>query len=183
MLCMAGTRVKLIFRDAKIQTEGGVWLCIKVDNPALARAFVMGCSGVYDCEIRRHREKRSLDANAYCWVLIDKLAEATQIPKIDIYRKAIHEIGGVSDTVCVQKKAADRLVSGWASNGLGWFAEQGESRLTGCVNVTLYYGSSVYDTDQMSRLIDYIIEDCRALEIETLPPEKLAAMKEEWGHA
>ena len=127
-----------------------------------------------------HREKRSLDANAYCWVLVDKLAESTRIPKEEIYRKAIHEIGGVSDTVCVLEKAADRLCRGWECNGIGWFTERTESRIGGCVNVTLYYGSSVYDTAQMSRLIDYLVEDCKELGIETLPPEKLAAMKEDY---
>ena len=175
--------MKLTFTDAYIQRDNGVWLCLKVNEPQPARAFVMKHSGTYDCEIKKHREKRSLDANAYCWVLIDKLAQATRIPKIEIYQKAIKEIGGVSDTVCVQQKAADRLCVGWKYNGLGWFTERSESRIKGCVNVTLYYGSSVYDTAQMSRLIDYIVEDCKALDIETLPPEKLAAMKEAWNNA
>lgn len=170
--------MKLTFSEAKM--DGG-WLCLKVNELAPARGFVIGKqSRAYDCEIKEHREKRSLDANAYCWVLLDKLAQATRIPKTEIYRKAIKEIGGVSDTVCVQQKAADRLCDGWECNGIGWFSERSESRLKGCVNVTLYYGSSVYDTAQMSRLIDYIVEDCKALDIETLPPEKLAAMKEAW---
>lgn len=174
--------MKLTFSDSYIQNDNGIWLCIKVNEPQAARAFVMKKqSGTYDCEIKKHRQKRSLDANAYCWVLIDKLAQATRIPKAEIYRRAIKEIGGVSDTVCVQQKAADRLCYSWECNGLGWFSERSESRLKGCVNVTLYYGSSVYDTAQMSRLIDYIVEDCKALDIETLPPEKLAAMKENWN--
>lgn len=173
--------MKLTFSDAKISNDGGVWLCLKVNEPAPARAFVMERSGLYDCEIKKHREKRSLDANAYLWVLLDKLAQATRIPKTEIYRKAIKDIGGVSDTVCVQQKAVERLVIGWECNGIGWFCERSDSRLNGCVNVTLYYGSSVYDVHQMSRLIDYVVQDCKALGIETLPPDKLAAMKEEWG--
>ena len=176
--------IKLTFSESKIQNESGCWLCLKVNEPAPARAFVYSSNGkMYDCQIKEHREKRSLDANAYLWVLIDKISESTRIPKTEIYRKAIKEIGGVSDTVCVQQKAADRLCDGWECNGIGWFSERSESRLEGCVNVTLYYGSSVYDTAQMSRLIDYIIEDCKSLEIETLPPDKLLAMKEEWSHA
>lgn len=173
----------LTFTDAKIQrNEDGFWFCLKVKEQAPASGFVLSKkTKLYDCEIKEHREKRSLDANAYCWVLLDKLAKATRIPKTEIYRRAIKEIGGVSDTVCVQIKAADRLESGWGLNGIGWFSERTESRLDGCVNVTLYYGSSVYDTAQMSRLIDYIVEDCKALGIETLPPEKLESMKEEWG--
>lgn len=175
--------MKLTFSDAKIRNDDGVWLCLKVNEPAPARAFVMECCGLYDCEIKKHREKRSLDANAYMWVLVDKLAKATRIPKTEIYRKAIKEIGGVSDTVCVSAKAADRLASGWEWNGLGWFSERSESKLKGCVNVTLYYGSSVYDVEQMSRLIDYMVEDCKALGIETMTPDKLEAIKEAWGRA
>lgn len=171
------------FSDARIQFDGGVWLCLKVNEPAPARSFVMGLGKkLYDCTIKEHREKRSLDANAYLWVLLDKLAEATGVPKTEIYCKAIKEIGGVSDTVCVQQKAVERLCSGWECNGIGWFSERSESRLEGCVNVTLYYGSSVYDTKQMSRLLDYVIEDCKSQGIEVLPPDKLEAMKEVWGH-
>lgn len=174
--------MKLTFTEAKIQRENGLWLCLKVNETSPANGFVIAKKNIlYDCEIKEHREKRSLDANAYLWVLLDKLAQATKIPKTELYRKAIKEIGGVSDTVCVQQKAVDRLVSGWECNGIGWFTERSESRLEGCVNVTLYYGSSVYDVHQMSRLIDYVVQDCKALGIETLPPDKLAAMKEEWG--
>ena len=173
--------MKLTFEEARM--DGG-WLCLKVDDLAPARGFVFGMKRrKYDAELKEHREKRSLDANAYCWVLLDKLAEATRLPRDEIYRKAIHEIGGVSATVCVQNQAVDRLCKGWKENGIGWFSEVSDSKLKGCVNVTLYYGSSVYDTAQMSRLLDYIIEDCKALGIETLPPERLEAMKEECGHA
>lgn len=175
--------MKLTFADAKVQCEGGgVWLCLKVNEPAPARGFVLGKKNrLYDCEVKEHRDKRSLDANAYAWVLIDRLAEATGCPKVDVYKRAIREIGGVSDTVCVVEKAADRLERVWQKNGIGWFSERAESKLKGCVTITLYFGSSTYDTRQMSRLIDYIVADCKALGIETLPPDKLEAMKGEWS--
>lgn len=53
--------------------------------------------------------------------------------------------------------------------------------LKGYHNVISYFGSSDYDTKQMSRLIDLIVQDCKAQGIETLSEEKLAAMNEEWG--
>lgn len=175
--------MQITFRDAKIQKdESGFWLCFRINEIAPARAFVLNIKNrLYDLVVKEHREKRSLDANAYCWVLIDRLAEATGCPKTDIYRRAIREIGGVSDTVCVIEKAADRLEAVWHKNGVGWFSERAESKLSGCVTVTLYYGSSQYDTKQMSRLIDHIVEDCKALGIETLPPDKLDLLKEEWS--
>ena len=158
----------------------GDWLCIQtVKARQVLDALKEGKS--YDVEIREHREKRSLDANAYFWVLADRLAEKTRIPKTDIYRSYIREIGGNHEVVCVADSAVEKLRSGWEHNGLGWQTDTMPSKLPGCVRVVLYYGSSTYDTAQMSRLIDLIVQDCREQGIETLPPEKLAGMMEEWG--
>lgn len=44
-------------------------------------------------EAKKYRKKRSLDANAYCWVLINKLAEKLNLKPIEVYRKAIYEVG------------------------------------------------------------------------------------------
>lgn len=133
-----------------------------------------------DMTLKKFRQKRSLDSNAYAWVLIDKLAAALRLTKEEVYREAIRGIGGVSETVCVKDAAVDRLVEGWKHNGLGWFTDTVKSKIPGCTNVVLYYGSSVYDTKQMSALIDVIVTEAKAQGIETLTPEQLAAMTAEW---
>ena len=58
--------MKMTFHDAKVQyDDGSVWLCLKVNEAAPARGFVLGKKNrLYDCEIKEHREKRSLDASA-----------------------------------------------------------------------------------------------------------------------
>lgn len=132
-------------------------------------------------KIGKHTKKRSLDANAYCWVLISRLAEKLNIPKTEIYRSAIKEIGGNSDTVCVQDKAVETLCDGWTRNGIGWLTETTKSKLDGCTNVILYYGSSSYDAAQMSRLINIIVEECRQLGIETRPKEEIDSLLDSWG--
>ena len=134
-----------------------------------------------DVTVKKHREKRSLDANAYFWVLVDRLAEKTQISKTDIYRRYIREIGGNHEMVCVIDSAVEKLRNGWEHNGLGWQTDTMPSRVLGCTNVILYYGSSTYNTRQMSHLIDMAVQDCQEQNIETLSPEKLAGMMEEWG--
>lgn len=121
----------------------------------------------YDLTIKEHRKKRSLDANAYFWLFLDQLAVKLNIDKFRIYRELIRDIGGVSDTVCVQNKAVKSLIDGWSHNGIGWFAETYESKIPGCTNVILYYGSSTYDTEQMSRLIDRLIWECQQVDIDT----------------
>lgn len=133
-----------------------------------------------DYEIAKSRKRRSLDANAYAWALMDKLSQATGLPKAEVYRNTIRDIGGVSETVCVPSEGAPQLCRGWEHNGLGWQAETTSSKISGCTNVILYYGSSAYDTKQMSRLIDRLVEDCRALEIETKPEEEIKSLLEAW---
>ena len=132
-------------------------------------------------KIARFRAKRSLDANAYCFLLIGKLAEKLNLPKEEIYRKAIKEIGGNYDIVCVQDKAVKSLCDGWARNGLGWQTDTFPSKIDGCTNVMLYYGSSTYDVAQMSRLINNIVQECELQGIETRSPEEVASLLDSWG--
>lgn len=131
-------------------------------------------------EIKQIRKHRSLTANGYAWVLIDKIAEKTGLRKSDVYRHAIKEIGGVSDIVCVMDKAVDRLRDGWESNGLGWQTDTTKSQIPGCTNVILYYGSSVYDSKQMALLIDSLIQDAEALGIPTITDEQAQRMLGKW---
>ena len=133
-----------------------------------------------DYRIDRAKKKRSQEANAYFWVLVGKIAAVTGIPRSDIYRHAVKEIGGNSTIICMQQEAADEFCREWARKGEGWQTERIPSKLDGCVNVEVFYGSSTYDTATMARLIDNIVQDAKALDIETLPPDKLDAMMEEW---
>lgn len=132
-------------------------------------------------EVKPFRQRRSLDANAYCWVLLDKLAAKTGEPKEMVYRQYIQNIGGNSEIVCVKNEAVDRLCYGWRRNGIGWQTETMDSKLDGCTNVILYYGSSVYDSSQMGRLLDLIIQDCKAVVIPTETPSEIARLKAMWG--
>lgn len=132
--------------------------------------------GDIDLTVKKFRKRRSLDANAYAWVLIDKIAARMHLSKADVYRDHIRQLGGVSETVCVQDKAVERLTQAWSRNGLGWQTETFPSKLDGCTNVTLYYGSSTYDTTQMSALIDALVQTCKALRIETMPQEEIESL-------
>ena len=131
-------------------------------------------------KIGKFKQKRSLDANAYCWTLIGKIAEKTKVPKDEVYRDAIRGIGGNYDVVCIKEEAANSLRSAWERNGIGWQTEVMLSKLDGCTNVLLYYGSSTYDTEQMSRLIENILQDCKALGIEVKPQEEIDSLLKNW---
>ena len=91
------------FRDIKL--EGG-WLMVKPERQELGKAMALvrrHKQRLYDLEIREHREKRSLDANAYAWVLIHKLAEAMRITPEEVYLQEILGIGGNCTPMCVRE--------------------------------------------------------------------------------
>lgn len=170
---------QLTFDKARwYEDREGFWLAVRTRERATAAQFCAGMKEqAYTADLKEQRKKRSLDANAYLWVLLDKLSTALRVPKVELYRRMIPDVGGVSETVCVQDAAADRLCAGWEHNGLGWLTERFPSKIEGCTNVILYYGSSAYDTRQMTRLLDMVIHECKAQGIETLTPEELARME------
>lgn len=130
-------------------------------------------------EVKKYRKKRSLDANAYCWVLINKLAKKLNLKTIEVYKKAIYEVG-VREIVPVKNEAVERYKEIWQNNGMGWICETMPSRLDGYTNVIAWYGSSVYDSKEMSRLVDSIVEECKLQNIETMTPSELGRLKEAW---
>lgn len=132
-------------------------------------------------EIKKYSKRRSLDSNNLAWALIDKIAAKKNIKKSEVYREAIKDIGGVSDIVCVRDFAVSKLINGWTHQGLGWQADTEPSKLPGCTNVTLYYGSSIYDTVQMSALINSLQQDCNALGIPTMSQNEIERSLALWG--
>jgi hypothetical protein len=173
---------ELSFRDIKL--EGG-WLMVRPVREDMGTAMSIvrkHKDKLYDIEVKEHRNKRSLDANAYAWVLINKLADVMRIPPEEVYRQAIQDISGNSEILPVKEEAVDQFKQAWSHNGIGWLCrDMGKSKLPGYRNLMVYYGSSVYNSKQMSDLIDHLVQDCKALDIETLPPEKLSLMMDEWG--
>ena len=133
-----------------------------------------------DCEIsiKKFRNKRSLEANAYAWVLIDKIAAKMRVPKTDVYRNTIKEIGGVSELLSMKTISVDRFCKEWSERGIGWQCEKLESAIPGWTNVLAYYGSSVYDTQQMATLIELLVQEAQALDIETRPQEEINSLLE-----
>ena len=164
------------------QIDGdGTWLRLLVEDGEKARAYATAnAANAQRLKLTQWREKRSMSANAMAWVLLGKLSEKQGIPPEEIYWRLIPDVGGNSTAVTVPLASMKMLRDSWGENGLGWRSEVIGASGPGMVDVMLYYGSSVYDTAQMARLIDLIIEECKAQGIEYMPPDRLAAMLEEW---
>ena len=135
----------------------------------------------YKLEIKEHKQKRSLNANAYAWALIDKLAEKLRIGKTELYKTYIKDVGGNSEIICIQNKALAHFKHIWENGHVGRFCEEMPSKIDGCTNLIVYTGSSDFDTATMSRLIELIVQDCKENEIPTWDEEELERLCREWG--
>lgn len=160
----------------------GSWLKLRPELPGQAQmvAGEFDPQKKYTVTIKEFRKKRSLDANAYAWVLMNKLADKLNMGVRDLYRHYIPDIPENSQVVCVPTEAVEKLQSGWEHNGIGWCSDTLKSKLPGCTNVVLYYGSSTFDQKQMGVLLDLIIADCKQVGVEYLTPEELERLKGEW---
>lgn len=153
-------------------------LAAKTDTGSLETVISNG--KLLTVEITQPKKKRSLDSNSYMWVLCQKIAEALQTTKEQVYRKFIRDVGQF-EIVPIKDEAVERWIEIWNSKGLGWFAEVMEdSKLSGYKKVINYYGSSCYDSREMSVLIDEVVTQAKELGIETLTPDELMALKERW---
>lgn len=130
-------------------------------------------------EIKEYKPKRSLDANGYFWILLSKLQEKLNIPKEDIYKDLIQNVGSY-EVVPIKNEAVEKFRQAWSKNGLGWITETTKSKLEGFTNVLAYYGSSTYSTREMSRLIEIVVEECKQFNIETKSKEELNSLIESW---
>ena len=135
----------------------------------------------YELTIAKPKKAKSNEANAFYWKLIGELSAKVNVPPQEIYRHHIQDVGGNYEVVPIRDDAVDTWQKNWQKKGLGWVCESlGESKLRGYTNMICFYGSSTYDSKQMSRLIDLCIEDCKAQGIETLTPSEKALLMENY---
>ena len=115
------------------------------------------------------RKKRSLDANAYFWVLVGKIADKLRASKDEIYFEMLKKYGQ-SITVTV-RAGLDLSRAGFKYYEL---FKDGISAGKPFEAYRVFIGSSQYDTREMSVLIDGVVQEAKELGIETLTPLELA---------
>lgn len=139
---------------------------------------MLGTEKEYDLTLQEHKEKRSLDANSYMWVLADKLAAHQGITKDEVYCNAVRRVGVWHDWENLTVADAKTLATSWGMLGTGWISEQPDYEADGeHVRLRTYYGSSKYNKKQFLRLINDIVEDCHECGIETMTPDEIAKLR------
>ena len=132
----------------------------------------------YELIIRKKTHKRSLDANSYYWLLVNKLARVMGISDDELHRKMLEDYG-VFDT----KDGEIVTFTARADIEVSKFVKYTKVLATGRINglqavkYGVLKGSSEMNSKEFSDLLDGLIHECKEQGIETLPPHELEQIK------
>ena len=136
-----------------------------------------------DVEIKKHRNRRSLSANAYFHVLVNKIAAERGGSEEDAKASLVCEYGALAkdkDGLTVGFKLPVSVDVSTIYPYVKCFDTREENgKLFSCYLV--YKQTHLMDSKEMARLIDGAIEVAQKLGIETDTPEQLARYKEDWA--
>lgn len=124
--------------------------------------------------VTEYREKRSKNANAFCWALCTEIANILRTDKDSVYLDMLKAYGQ-SEIISVR---SDIDVTGY----MKYYEEAGKSRLNGkdFTHYKVFKGSSEYDTREMSIFLDGVVFEARALGIPVLSDSEISLLKDEW---
>lgn len=134
-------------------------------------------AGDLDITIKKYKANRSLNANAYLWELLGKQAlernvRGMTVTNWDCYLESLKKYGQFTYIV-ITPRAKEQFKQSWRE-----CIELGEISINGKTGIQFqcFYGSSTYDSKEFSALLNGVIEDCKELGIETLPPAEIEKM-------
>ena len=132
----------------------------------------------YTVEIKQKRKDRSLNANAALWVLLGEMAAKLRTSKDELYLEMLSRYG-VFTHVVVKPNVVDRVKAEWRT-----VRELGEVTINGQTGIQLqcYFGSSTYNTQEFTRLLDGVISEAKELGITLISDADKAIMLAEWGN-
>lgn len=127
-------------------------------------------------ELKEYKEKRSLNANAYAWVLITEIGNVLRKSKEEVYLQMLKDYG--------QQELVSVLSSINPKGYFKYYEKVGNSILNGkeFTHYRIFKGTSEYNTKEMSIFIDGVVQEAEQLEIETKTPDEIERLKMMWNN-
>lgn len=145
----------------------------KIDK-ILPLIFRLDKDTIYDVKINKHREKRSLNANAYLWKLVTEIGNILNKSKEEVYLQMLIDYGQ-SEMISI---LSEINVKGYFK----YYKLAGTSILNGKEfnHYKIYKGSSEYNTKEMSILLEGAVQEAKSLGIKTKEDYEIEKLIEEW---
>ena len=145
--------------------------------------MVLGGKDMLKLIVKPYRKARSLNANAYYWKILDELANVLRTSKENLHIDMLTKYGQTADDG-EGNKLIFSLKSHIKPTGiLGYSALIGSTTLNGDEfnHYRALKGSSEMDSREMAILIDGLVSEAKEQGIETMTPQELSLMCEEWN--
>lgn len=128
---------------------------------------------VYDLKIDKHRNKRSLNANAYSWVLQNEISNVMRLSKEEVHFEMLKRYG--------QRDYVSLLANIDPSLYFDYYEEQGtfKNKNNTFKSYIIYKPTRKYNSREMAIFIDGLVQECRNLGIETLEDLEIKEMIKE----
>ena len=159
--------------DYSFTPNGRMELRITIDKTDISE--IINCEKPLEVYIDKIKEKRSLNANGYLWVLVGQIADVLRASKEEIYLNMLKQYG--------QSTVVSVLTSINVKGFFKYYEEFGNGKINGkdFTHYKVYKGSSEFDTKEMAILIDGIVSEAKELGIDTRTPADIEKMKSLWG--
>ena len=168
--------------EPTVNRDGTMNLIVAVDTDFSALYEELK-GGEVEVEVRKRSKRRSLDANAYAWVLIDKIAEKMDLKKTDVYLNTIREVGGIHARVDVPALFAQDFINTWMTGHIGRDAQIVGDGEPGMKTIKVRLGSSDFSSVQMNHFISILVQDAESLGIPTITDKEAERMIGKWAVA
>lgn len=123
-----------------------------------------------DISFSRHRNRRSIDANAFLWACLGEIARAINSDTWSIYLYMLGRYGKFTH-ILVKPEAVEQVRQVWRETKI-----VGEK--DGMIQMLCFFGSSTYNTKEFSQLLDGVVSEMKDMHLETPPDEEMKRLLE-----
>ncbi len=127
-------------------------------------------------ELKIKRNKRSLDANAALWVMLDKMAHKLSTTKEELYLIMLERYGKFTPVI-IEKSLINEFKRQYKT-----LVEESEFTSKGVtyINLHCYHGSSTFNTKEFSRLLEGVINEAKEIGVEFISKEDMSMMMQNY---
>lgn len=148
--------------------------------------FDMDKNAVWDIEPHKEHKGRSLNANSYFHVLVQKLAQAQQPPvSLAKCKNMMIAAYGQPEYIDGQQAIIKSNVPQEKMQEIEYLhtalVKISEENGTECYFYRIYRGTHTYNNIEMQKLIEGVVQECKDAGIETATPAEVQKMIEVWG--
>lgn len=126
--------------------------------------------------VKKYRKHRSLDANRLLWACLGEIASTLRTDKWEVYLLMLKRYGKFT-YICVKPNMVDAMKAQWRESEV-----IGEVDINGqkAVQLLCYFGSSTYNTQEFSVLLDGVVSEMVELGLQPPMSQDMKRALDQW---